>query len=325
MPRGEERVEHSKDIHLSIVLPIYNEIGSVEAVIREVADAMSGLGISWELLAVDDGSTDGTVLVLRHLSLSIPQLRVIELSGNFGQTAAMAAGVELASGDYLAFLDGDGQNDPRDIPAMLSCFDDGDIVMVAGWRRNRQDNLLRTIPSKVANWFIGAASGVKLHDYGCTLKIVRSEVMKNVSLIGEMHRMIPLLVRRQGGEILEKVVNHRPRVTGQSKYGLGRTPRVIADFLVARFLLASLSKPMHFFGKFALSGLLLSVISTFTATAFKVSGQKDFVETPLPLIAIFALMFASLVFLIGIVTELVVRVYFQQVGPPYRIKKTSDA
>jgi len=233
----------------------------------------------------------------------------------------MAAGIAFASGNTIITMDADGQNDPAEIPRLLNCLANG-ADLVSGWRQSRKDTFSRRIPSRIANWIIRRTTGVYLHDYGCSLKAFRSEVIKDVSLIGEMHRMIPILISMNGGTIVELSVNHRPRTSGASKYGLMRTPRVIADLLVAKFLLVSTTKPMHYFGMFAIGGLLVSLFSGGIALWLKILNQKDFVETPLPLLSVFALMFASLAFLSGLLAELLVRIYFQQVGPPYKIRWT---
>lgn len=306
---------------VSAVIPVYNEEASVRPTIDELIEVFELQDIDWEIIAVDDGSTDHSVEVLRSLSARDSRVKIVSLRTNYGQTAAMAAGIEIASGTVIITLDADGQNDPSQVPRMLQMINDGSDF-VAGWRKARQDSFSRRIPSRVANWLIARATGIRLHDYGCSLKAFRSEIIKDVMLIGEMHRMIPIYVKRNGGSIEELEVNHRPRTAGVSKYGLSRTPRVVADLLVARFLLASTSKPMYLFGKFSLVGLLVAAISGGAALYFKLSGLKDFVQTPLPLLAIFSTMFASLAFLSGLLAELLVRIHFQQVGPPYKIKWT---
>jgi len=306
---------------VSAVIPVYNEEASVRPTIDELIEVFELQDIDWEIIAVDDGSTDHSVEVLRSLSARDSRVKIVSLRTNYGQTAAMAAGIEIASGTVIITLDADGQNDPSQVPRMLQMINDGSDF-VAGWRKARQDSFSRRIPSRVANWLIARATGIRLHDYGCSLKAFRSEIIKDVMLIGEMHRMIPIYVKRNGGSIEELEVNHRPRTAGVSKYGLSRTPRVVADLLVARFLLASTSKPMYLFGKLSLVGLLVAAISGGAALYFKLSGLKDFVQTPLPLLAIFSTMFASLAFLSGLLAELLVRIHFQQVGPPYKIKWT---
>ena len=308
-------------VEISIVMPVYNEEESVLGTIEEVMTPLERLGRSWEIIAVDDGSSDSSASVLRNINSREPRVKVVSFRANFGQTAAMAAGIQLSSGATIITIDADGQNDPSEIPRLLAEIDNG-ADLVAGWRKSRQDSVSRRLPSRIANWLIANSTGVRLHDYGCSLKAFRSEVIKDVLLIGEMHRMIPILVKRNGGNIRELVVNHRPRTAGTSKYGLSRTPRVLADLLVARFLLASTSKPMYLFGKFSLVGLIVALISGGAALYYKLAGQKDFIQTPLPLLTAFSLMFASLAFLLGLLAELLVRIHFQQVGPPYKVRWT---
>ena len=308
-------------VEISIVMPVYNEEESVLRTIEEVVTTLERLGRSWEIIAVDDGSRDRSASVLREVNSREPRVKVVSFRANFGQTAAMAAGIQFSSGATVITIDADGQNDPSEIPRLLTEIDNG-ADLVAGWRKSRQDSISRRLPSRIANWLIANSTGVKLHDYGCSLKAFRSEVIKDVVLIGEMHRMIPILVKRNGGNIRELVVNHRPRTAGTSKYGLSRTPRVLADLLVARFLLASTTKPMYLFGKFSIVGLIVALISGGAALYYKLAGLKDFIQTPLPLLTAFSLMFASLVFLLGLLAELLVRIHFQQVGPPYKVRWT---
>jgi glycosyltransferase involved in cell wall biosynthesis len=312
--------DSATQIELSVVVPVFNEEECLDATIPEICDVLNTLSYRWELLAINDGSSDCSLEKLNKLQKIYRQITVISLRSNFGQTAAMSAGIQHAIGRLIVTIDADGQNDPAEIPRLLKMLGD-DVDVVVGWRETRKDSFTRRLPSRVANVVISKASGIRLHDYGCTLKVFRSEVIKEVQLIGEMHRMIPIFVSRFGAKILEVPVNHRPRLAGQSKYGLGRTPRVVADLLVARFILASLSKPMHFFGKFAVAGLVCSSVTAALAFWLKMSGDRDFVETPLPLVAVFAAMFASLAFLSGILAELLVRIYFNQVGPPYKIQR----
>lgn len=307
--------------HLSVVLPVYNEEGCLRESIDEVVAVLMLLDLSWEIIAVDDGSRDKSAEILRSMNAVDSRIKVVSFRTNFGQTAAMAAGIAVASGSTIVTMDADGQNDPAEIPRLLTCLENG-ADLVSGWRQSRKDTLSRRMPSVIANWIIRRTTGVHLHDYGCSLKAFRSEVIKDVSLIGEMHRMIPILVAMNGGTIVEVGVNHRRRTSGTSKYGLMRTPRVVADLLVAKFLLVSTTKPMHYFGIFAVGGLLMSLLSGGAALWLKILGQKDFVETPLTLLSVFALMFASLAFLSGLLAELLARIYFQQVGPPYKVRWT---
>lgn len=304
---------------LSVIMPVYNESECIQSTIEELVGILDSIDASSEIIAVDDGSRDNSLALLRELAKVETRLKVIVLRANYGQTSAIAAGITAASGSVIVLIDADGQNDPVEIPRLLQMLEDG-ADCVAGWRKSRQDPISRRLPSRAANMLISWATGLKLHDYGCSLKAFRAEIIKDVMLIGEMHRMIPILVKQNGGRIVEVVVNHRPRTAGVSKYGLARTPRVLADLLVARFLLLNTSKPMYLFGKFAILGVVGALLAVATATYLKFIGARDFVETPLPLIGLFSLMFAALTFLSGLLAELLVRIYFQQNGPPYKIR-----
>jgi glycosyltransferase involved in cell wall biosynthesis len=316
---SSQHVVASDALNLSVIMPVYNESDSIKNTITELVEVLDSTKANFEIIAVDDGSQDNSLVFLRDLCEVETRLKVIVLRANYGQTAAIAAGIMEASGSIIVLIDADGQNDPAEIPRLLQLIEDG-ADCVAGWRKSRQDSISRRIPSRAANMLISWATGVKLNDYGCSLKAFRAEVIKDVMLIGEMHRMIPILVKQNGGSIVEVVVNHRPRTAGVSKYGLARTPRVIADLLVARFLLLSASKPMYLFGKFSFLGVVTALVAGAAAIYFKLTGTRDFVETPLPLLGLFSLMFASLAFLSGLLAELLVRINFQQAGPPYKIR-----
>lgn len=233
---------------LSVVVPVYNEVENLRALHAEICAALAGLDRGYEVIYVDDGSRDGSRTLLVEIQESDPNVVVVELRRNFGQTAAMAAGFDHARGDVVATLDADRQNDPADIPEMLRVLDTG-CDLVAGWRHDRQDAFLtRLLPSKIANGLIGWSTGVRLHDYGCTLKVVRREVVQGMRLYGEMHRFIPALASDVGAEIREVEVNHRPRVAGTSKYGLSRTFRVVLDLITVKFLSSYSTRPIQIFG-----------------------------------------------------------------------------
>jgi glycosyltransferase involved in cell wall biosynthesis len=233
---------------LSVVVPVYNEVENLSALHAEICSALAGLDRGYEVIYVDDGSRDGSRALLAEIQASDPNVVVVELRRNFGQTAAMAAGFDHARGDVIATLDADRQNDPADIPEMLRVLDAG-CDLVAGWRHDRQDAFLtRLLPSKIANGLIGWSTGVRLHDYGCTLKLVRREVVQGMRLYGEMHRFIPALASDVGAEIREVKVNHRPRVAGTSKYGLSRTFRVVLDLITVKFLSSYSTRPIQIFG-----------------------------------------------------------------------------
>ena len=233
---------------LSVVIPLHNEEPNVAELHRELTAALGAWGRPYEILLVDDGSTDGTFGVLKALQAGDPHVRVIAFRRNFGQTAAFAAGFAPARGRVIATSDGDLQNDPRDLPMMVDLLDDGHDI-VCGWRRERRDPwLTRRLPSNLANWLISRTTGVRLHDYGCSLKVFRGEVVRSLRLYGEMHRFIPAIASEQGVRIAEVEVNHRPRRFGASKYGLSRTVRVILDLFTVKFLLSYSTQPIQIFG-----------------------------------------------------------------------------
>lgn len=314
------RPDSSMGTVLSVVMPVFNEEECLPITVPELTVELEKLAIPFEIIAIDDGSSDSTPEVLKKLHAEDSRLKIISFRRNYGKADALAAGVESALGEFIFTIDADGQDDPREIEPMLRQLMAGKDF-VAGWRRSRKDSSVRRIPSRIANWLIAKSTGVVIHDYGCGLKGFRSDVIRDVTLIGEMHRMLPILVSQRGGAISEHVVNHRPRLAGIPKYGLSRTPRVLADLLVARFLLQNLSKPMHFFGKFSLWFLFTSMISGSAAVSLKVWGSRDLVESPLLMISLFSAMFAIISLLSGLIAELIVRVYFKIAGPPYRVSE----
>ncbi|APR67367.1 MULTISPECIES: glycosyltransferase family 2 protein [Thalassolituus] len=300
---------------LSIVIPMYNEIENVSPMVSRVHEAMAAYNGPWELLVVDDGSTDGTPQALHKESKAYGNhVRVVELRRNFGQTAAMQAGIDEARGYLIATLDGDLQNDPNDIPRMVAHLIERDLDLLTGWRKNRKDDLfLRKIPSRIANRLIGKITGVRINDYGCSLKIYKSSVIKQVRLYGEMHRFIPAWVAAvvPPSRIGEIVVNHNARVAGESKYGISRTFRVILDLLSVYFFMRYRARPGHFFGSIGLalgsvSGLLLVYLAF-----VKFALGEDIGSRPLFMIAVVC-MIASLQFLTtGVLSELISRTYFE--------------
>jgi glycosyltransferase involved in cell wall biosynthesis len=301
---------------LSLVIPCYNEEEAIPELLPKLDDAVKTLaeaGHTVEILLVDDGSRDQTPTLLREATAGRPHLRVIRFARNYGQTAAMAAGFDAARGDVVIPLDADLQNDPADIPILLAKLDEGYDV-VSGWRRHRKDTFVtRKIPSWAANALISRISGVKLHDYGCTLKAYRRSVLTGVHLYGEMHRFIPIFAAQQGARVTEVVVRHHPRTKGTTKYGLSRVPNVFLDLLLVQFLWKYGTKPMHVFGKFGLFNLLLSVLSFGTAVYLKYFywGHKPFVETPLPLLCIMFFLIGCLSVLMGLLAEVTMRTYYE--------------
>ena len=307
---------------LSVVIPLYNEEPNVAELHRELTAALGAWGRSYEILLVDDGSTDGTFGALKALQAGDPHLRVIALRRNFGQTAAFAAGFAHARGRVIATSDGDLQNDPRDLPMMVDLLDDGHDI-VCGWRRERRDPwLTRRLPSSLANWLISRTTGVQLHDYGCSLKVFRGEVVRSLRLYGEMHRFIPAIASEQGVRIAEVEVNHRPRRFGASKYGLSRTVRVILDLFTVKFLLSYSTQPIQIFGP---PGLLMGTAGL-AITAYlgylRLFAGQGIGDRPLLLLGIL-LIFAGMQFLtLGLLAELQARTYHEsQDKPIYAVRE----
>jgi glycosyltransferase involved in cell wall biosynthesis len=300
---------------LSVVIPMYNETGNVAPMLAQVHQALAQYPGRWELIVVNDGSSDDTGPQLRVQAKDFgPHVRLVELQRNFGQTAAMQAGIDAARGEVIATLDGDLQNDPADIPQMVSRLMAEDLDLVAGWRKERKDDfILRRLPSVIANKLIRRITGVGIHDYGCSLKVYRSSIMRQVKLYGEMHRFIPAWVGAvtTSARIGEMVVNHKPRVHGSSKYGLSRTFRVILDLLVVFFFMRYNARPGHFFGSIGLTlGAIGSLALAYLASVKFIFGE-DIGGRPLLLIAVLFVL-ASLQFLTtGVLAELLSRIYFQ--------------
>lgn len=307
---------------LSIVVPVYNECENLRLLHQAILMAVSPLGLDWEVLLVDDGSRDTSVEVLEALAAEDPDhVRVIELRRNFGQTAAIAAGIDHAKGDVVVLMDADLQNDPADIPMMLGKINEGYDV-VSGWRKDRQDNFSRRFPSVLANRLISWSTGVHLHDYGCTLKAYRREVITQFRLYGEMHRFIPVYADSVGARIIELPVNHHPRRFGKAKYGLERTLKVMLDLVTVKFLSAYANKPIYLFGG---AGSILILISLavmlylFVRRVFfgiSVLGSPFFQLSTM----IFIMGFQSI--LMGLIAELLVRTYHESQGKPtYTVRK----
>ena len=305
---------------VSVVIPLYNEEENVQPLLDELFAELVKLDRTFEVICVDDGSRDGTFAALSRLAAERPQLRVIRFRLNFGQTAAMSAGIEAARGQVIVPMDGDLQNDPADIGKLLAKLDAGCDV-VSGWRKNRKDKEFgRKLPSRIANRMISAISGVRLHDYGCSLKAYRREVLRDVKLYGEMHRFIPIYASWQGAKVTEMVVNHRARHAGKSKYGLARTFKVVLDLMVVKFLANYATKPIYVFGGFGMLSWLMAALSALWAVYYKVTGEKDFVQTPLPLIAVMFTLVGALSILMGLLAELVIRTYYEsQDKRPYLV------
>ncbi len=301
-------------VDVSIVVPIYNELENVPILLGEITAVMQAGPYSWELICVDDGSTDGTAEALAQAANSQPEVKLVRLRRNFGQTAAMQAGIQHASGNVVVTMDGDLQNDPRDIPAMLEKIDQG-ADLVLGWRRQRQDRLFsRKIPSRIANWLISRTTGVAVHDLGCTLKAIRADLARNLELYGEMHRFIPVLAHRLGARTVEMETHHRPRQFGTTKYGIGRTTRVVLDLLTVQFLLKYFDSPMKLFGKMGLIVGALSWLCFSAAGIMKVLGGVDLTGNPLLILSVLGTILSVQFFGLGFLGEVNARIYFAANG-----------
>ncbi|MFP6672307.1 MAG: glycosyltransferase family 2 protein [Pirellulaceae bacterium] len=295
---------------VSVVVPTYNELENVQLLYEELDAVLQKLDRPYEILFVDDGSTDGTTARLKELAGQDPQVKVVCFRRNYGQTAAMQAGLQMARHDAIVTLDGDLQNDPADIPMMLAKLDEG-YDLVHGWRKKRQDKWLsRKLPSKIANWLISRTTRFPIHDLGCTLKVIRREIAQELELYGEMHRFIPILAHQRGARCAEVVTHHRARQFGQTKYGIGRTFRVVLDLLTVKFLLDYLASPMKCFGKIGLWCIAAGMISGSATLAMKLLGGVSMLGNPLLLVAILSMM-ASLQFMsLGLLGEVATRIYY---------------
>ena len=309
-------------MQLSIILPVYNESESVGALLGEIHAALGPTGIEYEIVCIDDGSTDGSGELLEQLAQTDPRLIVGVLRRNFGQTAAMQAGISAARGDTIVMLDADLQNDPADIPRLLDKLAQG-YDLVAGWRVRRRDSFLsRRLPSLMANWLISTVTRVKLHDYGCTLKAMRAELAKELRLYGEMHRFIPVMASLIGARIVELEVNHRPRRFGRSKYGIGRTLRVLLDLATVVFLRSYLVRPMQVFGMAGLLSAFAGLLIAGWLTYEKLVLGEALANRPLLLLAVMMIMVGIQLLSLGLVADVVGRTYHEAQGrPPYHVRR----
>ena len=309
------------NLDLSVILPVFNEEDNIVELNQEIVDVLDGLDLNSEIIYVDDGSSDSTLEKLKSLHQSDTRISVVEFRRNFGQTAAMSAGFDLARGRVIVSMDADRQNDPADIPKLLDKINEG-YDLVAGWRFDRKDGYwLRLLPSKVANKLISYTTDVNLHDYGCSLKAFRSEVAKQLSLYGEMHRFIPAIASWIGVRIAEVKVNHRARVAGESKYGISRTFRVLLDLITVKFLLSYSSRPLQFFGSIGMLSSVLGVLIGLYLTVQKIFFSQPISDRPLLLLGIL-LIFIGLQFItVGLLAELMTRTYHEaQDKPIYNIR-----
>lgn len=308
---------------ISIVIPVYNEAESLTLLVDALQHGLAPVALPWEVVFVDDGSIDNSVAVLEKLVADDPQhMRLVSFRRNFGQTAAIVAGIDHSQGDVVIFMDADLQNDPADIPMMLDKINQGYDV-VSGWRVNRQDKFLtRILPSKIANWLISTVTGVRLHDYGCTLTAYRKEVLSGFQLYGEMHRFIPAYAFSVGARIVEVPVQHHPRRFGKTKYGLGRSLKVILDLFTVKFLMSFANKPTYLFGG---AGIGLIAISVFTLIALiirRIWYDEHLIRSPLLLLCVMLFILGVQSILMGFLAELLIRTYYEsQHKPIYTIRK----
>jgi len=311
---------------VSIIVPIYNEVQSLPHLIEAIATSVTESQISYEIVCVDDGSSDGSTELLKQLAQTRTDLRAVVLRRNYGQTAAMSAGFKHAQGKVLITLDGDLQNDPADIPHLLARLDEG-YDLVSGWRKARQDAALtRLLPSKIANWLIGNVTGVKLHDYGCSLKAYRSELVADMNLYGELHRFLPALAFIEGARITEIPVRHHARRFGQSKYGLGRTLRVLMDLFTIFFMKKFLTRPMHVFGSFGLASMVGGVLLGSYLTFLKLGLGQSIGDRPLLILSVVLFLAGIQLFSFGLLAELLMRTYHEsQDRPIYRVREVVEA
>ena len=312
----------NSNVALSIVVPIYNEEESLPFLVNQLLEVLQPMEETFELVLVNDGSSDNSAEVIRKLSFEIPELVGVLLRKNYGQTAAMAAGFDISSGDIVVTLDGDLQNDPADIPLLVNKIRDG-FDLVSGWRYRRQDAAIsRKLPSKIANRLIGKVTGVRLNDYGCSLKAYRKEVLTDMRLYGELHRFLPVLANIEGARITEIKVNHRVRQFGSSKYGIDRTFRVLMDLLTVWFMNRFLTKPMYVFGFGGILAIIGSFITSFYLLTIKLLGE-DIGNRPLLIFALLLAVTGVQLFGFGLLGELQIRTYHEsQNRPIYRIRDT---
>lgn len=297
-------------LSLSVVVPIYNEEENIPLLYGQLCETLPSLGREYEIVFVDDGSRDGSLNELRQLAAKDERVKVVRFRRNYGQTAAMQAGLQMASCDVIVTMDGDLQNDPADIGMMMNKIEEG-YDLVHGWRKKRHDTFInRRLPSMIANWLISKTTRFPIHDLGCTLKAIRREIAHDLELYGEMHRFIPILAYWRGANCLEVETNHRPRQFGQTKYGISRTLRVVLDLITVKYMLDYFASPMKLFGMVGLGCGGLSLLSALGTVLMKIAGGIDMTGNPLLLLAVFAAM-ASIQFMsLGLLGEVNARIYF---------------
>jgi glycosyltransferase involved in cell wall biosynthesis len=303
-------MENEKTVQLSLIIPVYNEAENLPDLYREITDSCTALARPYEIIFIDDGSSDGSFSVLKKIRTNDSHVRIIQLRRNFGQTPAMAAGFDHARGEIIITLDADLQNDPNDFGTLIDKLEEGNDI-VSGWRKKRHDTFSRRIPSRIANWLISTFTGVRLHDYGCTLKAFRSDVIKNIQLYGELHRFIPAIASHMGTRLAEVVVNHRPRIRGKSKYTIWRFPKVILDLLTVKFLLTYSTRPLQIFGVFGfICGFLGGLIGLYLSFE-RLVLLHSIANRPLLLLSILLIVIAIQFFTLGLLAEIMVRAYHE--------------
>jgi len=314
-----------KELDLSIIIPVFNEEENLPVLYKELKEVLESLRRSYEIIFIDDGSQDNSFGVLKEIQALDPAVKIIRLRRNFGQTAALSAGFDYARGEIIITLDADLQNDPHDIPLLLAKIEEG-YDMVNGWRQKRQDNFLtRRLPSIMANRLISFLTGIRLHDYGCTLKAIKRDVIKNIRLYGELHRFIPAVASSLGVTLTEVKVNHRPRRFGRSKYNLFRLPRVILDLLTVKFLLSYSTRPLQIFGLLGLvsgaTGFFIALWLSYQRLILKISSANR----PILLLAVLLMVIGVQFITLGLMAEIMVRTYHESTGKPiYHIREVID-
>jgi glycosyltransferase involved in cell wall biosynthesis len=313
----------SEEPMISVITPIYNEELNVPILYARLTIALESLGRPYEIIAVDDGSRDGSRTALKALAQTDARLKLIFLRNNFGQTAALAAGIEAANGEHIVLIDSDLENDPADIGTLIGKLEEG-YQVVSGWRKDRWagQTMTRKIPSRTANWLISKIAGLPLNDYGCTLKAYHRDVIQGIPLYGEMHRFIPAYAAQRGARVAEVEVQYTPRQFGKSNYGLSRVIRVLPDLLLLRFLDKYMDRPMHFFGLVGFYAFGAGLLSIIVALYLRIFMGISLIQTPLPTLAAMCMIVGVLLFLMGIVAEMIMRTYYESQGKrPYAIKE----
>ncbi len=306
--------KYSSNVYLTIVIPIYNEKESLPFLFEQVFSFVDGLNFNYEVIAVNDGSSDGSEQVLKDFASLHKNLKVINFRRNYGQTAAIMAGIDFSEGDVIVSIDADLQNDIRDLPNLIAKIDEG-FDVVSGWRQSRKDDpIRRNFVSRIANWLISFVSGVTLHDYGCTLKAYSRDIIKNVRLYGEMHRFIPIYAYWEGAKVIEIPVKHHSRKFGRSKYGLERSLKVILDLMVVKFLHQYHTKPIYVFGSIGFLFIIFSTLAFFFMLYIKFSLGISMIKTPLPLLSAVTFLVGVVSILMGLLAEIMVRTYYESQG-----------